>query len=381
MAAAYLAAKNGWQTAFLAPTEVLARQHFTGFGPWLAQLGTPAAFLAGGLASREKNQARAAVAAGEVSIVIGTHALLQESVRFHKLGLVITDEQHRFGVRQRGALRAKGEGEGLCPHMAVMSATPIPRTLALILYGDMAVSVLDQVPPGRQPVATYAVTAAYRPRLYRFIRRQLEEGRQAYIICPAVEAGPLALESVAAYAEKIRPIFPENTLAALHGKMPPAQKEEIMTAFAQGAVRLLVATTVVEVGINVPNATVMVVENAERFGLAQLHQLRGRVGRGAAQSYCVLITDSDSEICARRMQALKVSGDGFALSELDLQLRGPGDFFGEQQHGLPAPRVPFDLPLLQTAQAAAQAVHASPQPGDAPLGEALRAYTEGKLLL
>jgi ATP-dependent DNA helicase RecG len=407
MASAFAAARSAgeaerFQTALLAPTEVLARQHFETFKKYFQPLGVTVSLLTGSLSAADKNLARAAAASGESGVVIGTHALLQDSVAFKNLGLVITDEQHRFGVRQRALLaesKASPDGQGLRPHVMVMSATPIPRTLALILYGDLCVSTIDTLPPGRQKIKTYAVTSAYRRRIYNFINKQVDEGRQAYIICPAVDTSVTdvsPMESVLAYAEKTRAVFQDRaapdgraTVACLHGKMKPADKQGIMAAFADGAIKILIATTVVEVGVNVPNATVMVVENAERFGLAQLHQLRGRVGRGPSQSYCVLITDSQSQVCAERMRALSAIDDGFVLSEMDLKLRGPGDFFGTAQHGLPEMQIAnlyTDLHILKLAQTAAQELFkADPRlertEGGRRLMDKIKWYTRGKLLL
>ena len=279
--------------------------------------------------------AREALSSGEAHIVVGTHALISESTVFANLGLVITDEQHRFGVDQRGRLSAKGHD----PHILVMSATPIPRTLALLMYGDLDVSVLDELPPGRQKVDTFAVGEKYRQRLNAFIHKQVAEGHQIFIVCPLVAEDdqlPDERKAVTAYAEKLqKEVFPDLRIAVLHGRMKAKEKEAVMAAFAAGERDILVSTTVVEVGVDVPNANLMVVENAERFGLSQLHQLRGRVGRGAAKSWCILLSDSNSEDTRRRLKVLTETNDGFKISEEDLRLRGPGDFFGQRQHGLP----------------------------------------------
>ena len=297
------------------------------------------------------------MADGSIGLCIGTHALLTEDVQYQRLGLVVTDEQHRFGVAQRSALGQKAEN----PHMLVLSATPIPRTLALIIYGDLDVSVIDQLPPGRQRVDTFAVDERYRARLNSFIRKQVEEGHQVFIVCPLVGDGdelPDERKAVTAYAKTLQEeTFPDLRIAVLHGKMKPKEKEAVMAAFAGGEADILVSTTVVEVGVDVPNATLMVVENAERFGLSQLHQLRGRVGRGKAKSYCVLVSQGGGEETKRRLKALTDTNDGFKIAEEDLKLRGPGDFFGQRQHGLPMLQIAdlnCDMLLLSEAQTAAR---------------------------
>ena len=360
--AAWLAVKNGGQAALMAPTEVLAEQHYRSLGPLLQQAGIRVGLLTGALTPKEKRLARQALAAGEIDFVIGTHALISQGVEFAHLRLMIADEQHRFGVAQRSALA----GKGLTPHVLVMSATPIPRTLALIIYGDLDVSIIDQLPPGRSPVETYVVGEDKRARMYNFVRRLVGEGRQAYLICPAVEDNPeggelpggAALKAVTSYAQHLREeVFPDLALGVLHGKMRSKEKDAVMAAFAAGEIQVLVATTVVEVGVDVPNAALMVVENAERFGLSQLHQLRGRVGRGKHQSYCVLVTQSRSQQARERLKTLASTTDGFQVAEEDLKLRGPGDFFGSRQHGLPQlalADLTSDLLLLQQAQQAAR---------------------------
>ena len=365
--AAWLAAGAGCQTALMAPTEVLAEQHWRS----LSALLRPA-----GLTQKEKRETRKALAAGEIDLIIGTHALISPQVEFRRLALIVADEQHRFGVAQRAALAGKSEQGGMPPpHVLVMSATPIPRTLALIIYGDLDVSIIDQLPPGRTPVETYVVHEDKRQRMYNFVRRLVGEGRQAYIICPAVEekaedggqGGQWAqaearpdLKAVTTYAETLRTqVFPDLRVAFLHGKMRPREKEAVMSSFAAGEIDVLVSTTVVEVGVDVPNAALIVVENAECFGLSQLHQLRGRVGRGKHQSYCVLITNTRSPDSLARLRTLASTTDGFRIAEEDLKLRGPGDFFGSRQHGLPQlalADLSGDLRLLQEAQAAARSL-------------------------
>ena len=356
-ACVYFCVKNGRQAALMAPTEILAQQHYNGLAPLLETLGIRCALLTGSTKAAVKRSIAAQLASGEIDFAIGTHALITEGVGYADLGLVVTDEQHRFGVAQRAALAAKGQH----PHTLVMSATPIPRTLALILYGDLDVSVIDQLPPGRQPIETYAVPGSYHPRVYNFIRKLVGEGRQAYIVCPMVEENdelPDERKAVTAYAQKLQAeVFPDLKVAFVHGKMKAKEKDAVMAAFANHETDILVSTTVIEVGVDVPNAAVMVIENAERFGLSQLHQLRGRVGRGKHQSYCILISDNQNEETKQRLKVMTKTSDGFKIAEEDLRLRGPGDFFGERQHGLPGLKIAdigCDTQLLKEAQQAAE---------------------------
>ncbi|MDO5335954.1 MAG: ATP-dependent DNA helicase RecG [Eubacteriales bacterium] len=330
-----MAAENGYQAALMVPTEVLAEQHFKALVSLLEQqklFGCHPVLLTGSSTAKEKREIYQKIASGETNLIVGTHALIQERVQYKALALVITDEQHRFGVKQREALSKKGE----LPNVLVMSATPIPRTLAVILYGDLDISVLDELPARRLPIKNCVVDTSYRPKAYRFMERQIREGRQVYVICPMVEESEgMDGENVLDYAKSLSEIFPEEIrVAALHGKMKPKQKNQIMEAFAANEIQILVSTTVVEVGVDVPNATVMMIENAERFGLAQLHQLRGRVGRGSYQSYCIFMQGSGEKEISRRLEILNKSNDGFYIAGEDLKLRGPGDLFGIRQSGV-----------------------------------------------
>ncbi len=353
-AACYCAAKNRRQAAFMAPTEVLAEQHARTLTALFAPLGVNVELLTGALTPAQKRAVQARIAEGKAQVIVGTHALISEAVRFDRLGLVVADEQHRFGVGQRTRLMEKGDA----PHLLVMSATPIPRTLALIAYGDLDVSIIDELPPGRQPVQTFLISEALRERLYGFIRKQCSEGHQVYVVCPAVEDSEDATLTAAQTMQQTlqQDVFPTLRVGLLHGQMKGAEKERALGAFAAGETQILVCTTVVEVGVDVPNATLMVIWNADRFGLSQLHQLRGRVGRGSAQSYCVLVSATHNAQTKERLQALCKTTDGFAIAEQDLALRGPGDFFGSRQHGLPllkAANLQMDLQTLQDAQQAA----------------------------
>ena len=355
---AWLAAKNGRQCALMAPTELLAEQHFRSLAPLLEQASLRVGLLTGAVKGRARKELLAALAAGELDLLIGTHALLSEGVDYAELGLVITDEQHRFGVAQRAALSAKARRP---PHVLVLSATPIPRTLSLVIYGDLDVSVIDELPPGRTPVQTFVVGEDKRQRMYGFVRKLVGEGRQAYIVCPAVEEGEdegAGLKAATTYAQGLQTeVFPDLRVGLVHGKMKPREKDAVMTAFAGGELDVLVSTTVIEVGVDVPNAALMVVENADRFGLSQLHQLRGRVGRGKHQSYCVLVTSTRNPDSRARLKVLTKTTDGFQIAEEDLKLRGPGDFFGQRQHGLPQLRIADlagDMRALKEAQLAAR---------------------------
>jgi ATP-dependent DNA helicase RecG len=335
--AAVIAIENGYQVAVLAPTEILASQHFIYFKQTLAKLGYVTALLTGSFSNREKTQLKRIVADGLAQVVVGTHALLEKDVEFKQLGLAIVDEQHRFGVMQRLGLVQKG----IHPDVLVMTATPIPRTLAMTLYGDLDVSVIDQMPPGRKPIVTTHSTADAIEQVYSFVKRQIDEGRQAYVVYPVIEESETQAMKAAqqSYEHLAREVFPDVAVGLMHGRLGADEKETAMQRFKEGYTRILVSTTVIEVGVDVPNASVMVVEQAERFGLAQLHQLRGRVGRGAAQSYCILATEKMNDAARERIRTLVESTDGFHISEMDLKLRGPGEFFGTKQSGLPSLRV------------------------------------------
>lgn len=349
---------NGYQGALMAPTEILAQQHYESFTETFEDIGINVELLTGSVTKKQKEGILQRAKDGEIDILIGTHALIEDNAEFKNIGLVITDEQHRFGVRQRGKLSSKGES----PDILVMTATPIPRTLALILYGDLDISIIDELPPGRQPIETIAVEKKKRDKVYNsLVRREVDKGRQVYIVCPLVEESEtLDITSATETAEEIkRDFFPDLRVGLLHGKMKPSEKDTIMTAFKNHELDILVSTTVIEVGVNVPNSTLMIIENAERFGLAQLHQLRGRVGRGKHQSYCVLIYGSNSEVCRKRMSIMEETNDGFKISEKDLEIRGPGEFFGTMQHGVPELKVANlfkHMKILKTVQQEARII-------------------------
>ena len=329
----YISAGNGFQSALMAPTELLAEQHFKTLCKITENSGIKCALLTGSLTKKQKDEVKTGLKSGEIKVAVGTHALLTDDVEFESLGLVVTDEQHRFGVGQRGRLSSKGNN----PHTLVMSATPIPRTLGLIIYGDLDISIIDEYPAGRQKIATYCVDSSYNARVYNYIKKFIAEGRQAYIVCPLVDENEaLGIKSASEYYEELSENqFKDYTLGLLHGKMKPKDKESVMRRFAAGEIQLLISTTVIEVGIDVPNAALMVIENAERFGLSQLHQLRGRIGRGEYSSACILISDVKSGDTKRRLDVIKNNTDGFKIADEDLKLRGPGDFLGSRQHGLP----------------------------------------------
>lgn len=352
----YSVIKNGYQATMMAPTEILATQHYESLLKILAPAGINIRLLTGSTPAKEKKEIKKALFDGEIDLIIGTHALIQNDVAFKNLALVITDEQHRFGVKQRAQLAEKGEDV----HTIVMSATPIPRTLGLILYGDLDISILDELPPGRQEIRTDVVDSRYHKRLYKFIKDAIARGEQCYIVCPAVEENETNIKSADELADELaNGEFKGYNLGILHGKMKPKDKEAIMKSFASGKVSLLVATTVVEVGVDVPNATIMVIENAERFGLSTLHQLRGRVGRGNKKSYCVLVSDAKGETARERLMTMKKYSDGFKIADTDLKLRGPGDFFGSRQHGLPELKIADmveDMDTLQNAQECAKSI-------------------------
>ena len=348
--AMYKAVKNGYQASMMAPTAILATQHYEGISKMLETFGIRCALFTSSLTKKQKEKLIEELKNGEIDIAIGTHALIEENIEFKNAGLVITDERHRFGVRQRAKLSSKGEKVDTL----VMTATPIPRTLALILYGDLDISIIDELPPGRQKIDTYAVKRNMENRVNEFVRKEIKSGRQAYIVCPLVEESDLSdLKSVQVMYDYYKNVFPEFRIEYLHGKMKNKEKDAIMASFKAGEIDILISTTVIEVGVDVPNATMMIVENAERFGLSQLHQLRGRVGRGKFKSYCILKYESKSDVVAQRMKIMEQTNDGFVISEKDLELRGPGDFFGTMQHGVPEFKVAnlfTDMDILKDAQ-------------------------------
>ena len=372
----YCTALSGYQSVMMAPTEILARQHLNTLKEIFKGSDLKIECLVGGMKNSEKEDIKSRLASGDIDILVGTHAVIEDDVAFKKLGLVITEEQHRFGVRQRAALKEKGQS----PHMMVMSATPIPRTLALMLYGDLDVSIIDELPPGRKPVKTYHVPSSMKNRVLDFIRRQAADGRQAYMVCPLVEESDVidSQSAVELFDSLRNGELADLKLGLLHGRMKPYEKEQTMEAFASGQIDVLISTTVIEVGVNVPNATLMVIENAERFGLAQLHQLRGRVGRGAHQAYCILIADAKTKEVYERMKIMTKTNDGFEIAEKDLQLRGPGDFFGVKQHGLPEFRIVNLLRDMDMLNEVDLAVDRVLQGRDNPDYRALMEYTINK---
>ena len=352
--AAYKAVKSGYQMTIMAPTSILAHQHLESFEAILGKVGIKCELLIGSTTKKKKEEILEKLKQGEIDVLIGTHAILEENVVFKNLGLVITDEQHRFGVRQRSTLSSKGKN----PDVLVMTATPIPRTLALILYGDLDISIIDELPPNRKKIDTFAVTKNMEQRVNNFIKKQVDEGRQAYIVCPLVEENEeMKIKSVEELTKHYQEeIFCEYRVKAVHGKMRPKEKEQIMKDFKEGNIDILISTTVIEVGVNVPNASIMVIEDAQRFGLAALHQLRGRVGRGEYQSYCILKYQGSSEVIRKRMKVMQDTNDGFIISEKDLELRGSGEFFGTKQHGIPEFKIANlfeDMPILKSVQALA----------------------------
>ena len=351
--AAWVCCRNGCQCAMMAPTEILAEQHYRTFLKQLSPYGIQIALLTGSTPAGEKREIKKRLAEGTIHFVIGTHALFSEDVEYDNLALVITDEQHRFGVAQRNKLVQKSANA----HVLVMSATPIPRTLALMIYGDLDVSVIDEMPPGRQPIETYAVNSTYRPRLNAFIQKTVEAGRQVYVVCPAIEDNEaFPLTTVEEHKQALKRALPQVRIAMVHGKMKDQEKDRIMRSFSEGEIDVLVSTTVIEVGVDVPNAALIIIEDADRFGMSQLHQLRGRVGRGDAQSYCILVSDTANDNAVERLKMMTKTQSGFEVAEKDLAMRGPGDFFGDRQHGLPPIRIAdlcTDMSILLQAQSSA----------------------------
>ncbi len=375
----YSTARNGYQTAMMAPTEILAGQHYATMCSFFQNTGIQVALLTGSTPAKEKTDIKAGLRSGAIDFVVGTHALITDDVDFMRLGLVITDEQHRFGVNQRGSLAKKGDGA----HVLVMSATPIPRTMALAIYGDLDVSIIDELPKGRIPIETYRINGKIRERAYNYIKQHLEEGRQGYIVCPLVEEGEETPENLVPATEYYQRIsqneFKNYKVGLLHGQMKNGDKEAVMDQFVRGDIQLLVATTVIEVGVDVPNAVIMLIENAERFGLSQLHQLRGRVGRGKYKSTCILLSDNASPATAERLGVMCSTNDGFEISQRDLALRGPGDFFGQRQHGLPELRIAdmlTDIDILKQAETAAESILATSSTLDLPEYQLLKEEVE-----
>ena len=376
-AAIWACIRSGYQAALLAPTEILAAQHAENLNRMLAPFGMRVALLTGGMKAAARRTTLAAIRSDEADLVVGTHAILSEGVEFARLGLAVVDEQHRFGVRQRGMLAEKAAN----PHLLVMSATPIPRTLGLLIYGDLDISILDELPPGRKPVKTRCITGKKRRDLYGFLDREIGAGRQVYIVCPAIEDTPDGgLNAVKSYYEDIaKALLPDRRVGLMHGRLKPKEKAAVMDDFKAGRLDALVSTTVIEVGVDVPNATVMVIENAERYGLSALHQLRGRVGRGAAESWCFLVSDNTAESVQKRLKFLCSTSDGFAVAQFDLETRGPGDFFGSRQHGLPTLQIADlmnDTRTLHAAQAEAAALLAADPLLEAPKHSLLAAQVE-----
>ncbi len=351
----YVAHRNGYQSAIMAPTEILANQHFETFSELFKGTGIEVVLLTSGV--KEKKKIYEKIKSGEVAVIVGTNAIIQKDVEFKSLGLVVADEQHRFGVAQRAGLVMKGEN----PNTLIMTATPIPRTLSLILYGDLDISVIDELPPGRKPVSTYAVGEDMRKRIYAFLDKHIKNGSQAYVVCPLIEESEKSdLANAEDIYKRLTQIFPDYSVGLVHGRMKSQEKDSVMRDFADNKIKILVSTTVIEVGVNVPNSNIMIIENAERFGLSTLHQLRGRVGRGAEQAFCIMFAHSNNDITKKRMKTLCESNDGFYISEQDLKLRGPGDFFGTRQHGLPELAVAnlfTDTEILKDAQNAARDIH------------------------
>ena len=354
----YNCAKSGIQSVLMAPTEILAFQHYNTLKKLMANTGMEIVLLTGSATAKEKREIKSKLASGQAILAVGTHALIQKDVSFKNLGLVITDEQHRFGVAQRGSLTEKGKN----PHVLVMSATPIPRTLALIIYGELDVSVLDELPPGRQQTDTYSINTSIRLRALNYVKKHVDDGYQGYVVCPLVddEDNESSMKAAKQYANELQKgVFKNYSVGLLHGKMKPKEKDEIMAKFSKGEIQILVSTTVIEVGVDVPNAVIIVIENAERFGLSQLHQLRGRVGRGNIKSTCILVSDAQNEDAQSRLKIMCQTTDGFKIADEDLKLRGPGDFFGSRQHGLPELKIAglmSDAKVMKEAQKTAKKI-------------------------